>query len=167
MDSETIKRMIADLEILGALQTGPHPGSHQDNLMELGADFLLASSPRQPVPGDLKAKVLERVDSTPARVTTDIEGRVTSINPAFSGMCGFSFAEIRGRKPGSLLQGEKTDPRSVEVIREAVRQRMPCVSEMINYHKDGSAYQVHIEIEPLRDETGEVVGFQATETKLV
>ncbi|MFZ4778770.1 MAG: PAS domain-containing protein [Terrimicrobiaceae bacterium] len=159
--------MIADLEILGALQTGPHPGERPEMLIELGADFLLASSPRLQVPRDLKSKVLARVESEPARVTTDIDGRVTSINPAFSGLCGFSFSEIRGRKPGSLLQGEQTDPGAVELIREAVRNRRPCVSEMINYHKDGSAYRVHIEIEPLRDEAGEVVGFQATETKLV
>ncbi len=166
MDGETIKRMISDLEILGALQAEPHPGSHANAMVELGADYLLASSPRQPVPADLKAKVLARVESEPARVTTDIDGRVTEINPAFSEMCGFSFPEIRGLKPGALLQGAKTDPKAVEVIREAVRNRYPCVSEMINYHKNGSAYRVHIEIEPLRDGAGEVVGFRATETKL-
>lgn len=166
MDGDTIKRMISDLEILGALQSEPHPGSRSHELMELGADYLLASSPRQPVPEGLKARILARVESEPARVTTDIDGRVTEINPAFSAMCGFSFPEIRGLKPGALLQGALTDPKAIEVIREAVRNRFPCVSEMINYHKNGSAYRVHIEIEPLRDEAGEVVGFQATETKL-
>jgi PAS domain-containing protein len=53
-------------------------------------------------------RVIGRIASEPARVRTDAHGHVTQINPAFSGLCGYTFEEIRGRKPGSLLQGLET-----------------------------------------------------------
>ncbi|MDX2081030.1 MAG: PAS domain-containing protein [Terrimicrobiaceae bacterium] len=153
--------MIADLEILGATES-----EKSGEVIELGADFLVASSPRQLSPAHLLQRVVERIDSEPARVRTDAEGHVVSINPAFSGLCGYSFPEIRGRKPGSLLQGPDTEPECVEVIREAVRTGSPCETEMFNYHKDGSRYRVKINIQPLYDEAGNLAGFEATERKL-
>jgi PAS domain S-box-containing protein len=134
--------------------------------VELGTDYLVACSPRLPAPESLKSKVLSRIESEPARVTTDAGGCITAINPAFSGLCGYSFDEIRGKKPGSFLQGEETDPKAVEWIRESVRNGKACVTEMINYHKNGARYLVRLEIEPLLDEAGKITGFHAIETKL-
>jgi PAS domain S-box-containing protein len=156
--------MIADLEALGALDsTGP---SDSRQAVELGADYLLASSPRMRPPDSLERAVYERIASEPPRVTTDAEGRVTEINPAFTALCGHSFAEINGRKPGSLLQGPDTDPSSVETIRQAVKNGTGCLTELVNYHKDGSRYVVRVEVSPVRDESGRLTGFRAMETKI-
>ena len=70
--------------------------------------------------------VLGRISAEPARVRTDAEGRITEINPAFSSLCGYQFEEIRGRKPGSLLQGPATTPESILALREAIRDRKKC-----------------------------------------
>lgn len=151
MDHANLKKMIADLENLGTPDSaGPVPNPQ----------------PLPSAPESLKERVLARIDSEPAKVTTDREGRVTSINPAFSGLCGFSFGEICGKKPGSLLQGEDTDPEAVSTIRRAVRDGVGCTTEMVNYHKDGSRYRVRIWVEPIHDSAGELAGFQAVETKL-
>lgn len=169
MDHDTFSRMISDLQNLGALDDFPAHAPDQlpdSTLVELGADYLIASSPRRIPPASVRLRVLSRISSEPARVTTDPEGRITAINPAFSGLCGFAFSEVCGKKPGSFLQGEATDPAAVDVIRQAVRSGSPCVSELVNYHKDGTAYRVRIEIEPLRDPAGTLTGFRATETKL-
>ncbi len=164
MDLHLIDKMIADLESIGALDTSGHISPEE--VMELGADYIIASSPRMKPPGTLEKRVLARIHDQPARVTTDSSGRILEINPAFSGLCGFSFAEVAGRKPGSFLQGPETDPAAVEVIREAVNRGAGCVTTLVNYHKDGSRYLVRIEIEPLRDDEGRLLGFRATETKI-
>lgn len=110
--------------------------------------------------------VLERIDAEPARVVTDPDGCVLTINPAFSMLCGYSFGEIVGRKPGSLLQGPETTAESIEVLRQGIRSRLACQVEMVNYHKDKTPYNVRIELEPLSDSLGNHIGFQATERKL-
>lgn len=164
MDQQTKIQMISDLENLGAW-SGDEP-ERIPTVVELGADYLLASSPRRTAPAALHDRLAARIDQEPAHVSTDPEGRITAINPAFSGLCGFSFAEIRGKKPGTFLQGPETDPSAVDTIRQAVRNQEPCIVELVNYHKDGSRYWVRIEVQPVRDAVGRLTGFAATETQL-
>lgn len=110
--------------------------------------------------------LLEQIEAEPARVVADVQGRVVRINPAFSKLCGFTFGEIAFKKPGALLQGVETTPESIEALREAIRLRKACRVEMVNYHKDKTAYNVLIDLEPLSDDAGNHIGFQATERKL-
>jgi len=110
--------------------------------------------------------VLGRISAEPARVRTDAEGRITEINPAFSGLCGYQFEEIRGRKPGSLLQGASTTPESILELREAIRDRKKCCVEMLNYHKNQTTYRVQIDLSPQFNILGELEGFEAVEHKL-
>lgn len=117
------------------------------------------------LPPDYRKNLLARLETEPARVETDREGRILSINPAFTVLCGYSFAEIVGKKPGHFLQGEDTDPKAVAILREAVKIAQPAEVEIINYHKDGSPYRVAITMEPIMDETGTVTGFRATAEK--
>jgi PAS domain S-box-containing protein len=121
---------------------------------------------RTPPPVHLKEKILQRIAAEPARVETDAGGGIVAINPAFTALCGYTFAEIVGRKPGSFLQGEKTEPDAVRILREGVRHGHPCEVEMFNYHKDGSIYRVHIRMDPLRDDAGAVTGFLAVEREI-
>lgn len=114
---------------------------------------------------DLKFRVLDEIDAIPARVTTDSEGRITGMNPAFTTLCGYRFPEVVGRKPGHFLQGPLSDPAAVRGLRNAVSQGIPWTTELVNYHKDGSPYWVKISIEPLRDEVGSLTGFLAEERK--
>ena len=110
--------------------------------------------------------VLGRISAEPARVRTDAEGRITEINPAFSGLCGYQFEEIRGRKPGALLQGPETTTESVLALRNAIRSRQGCSVEMVNYHKNQTTYRVQIDLSPQFNILGELEGFEAVEHKL-
>ena len=110
--------------------------------------------------------VLGRISEEPARVRTDAQGHVIQINPAFSGLCGYTFDEIRGRKPGSLLQGPETTTESVLALRNAIRSRQGCSVEMVNYHKNQTTYRVQIELAPQFNLLGELEGFEAVERKL-
>jgi PAS domain S-box-containing protein len=127
-------------------------------------DAFLSKS--EPMEDRILHNTLTRIDAEPARVRTDAQGRVTAINPAFSALCGFRFEEIQGLKPGSLLQGRDTTTESILVIREAIRECVPCSLEMVNYHKDKSPYRVNIQITPLFKGNGELEGFEAIERKL-
>lgn len=96
-------------------------------------------------------------------VLTDPEGRVTWINSAFTRLCGYTLPELRGRKPGHLLQGPATDPVAVAKLRSALHQHRAASVELVNYRKNGEPYAVWISLNPLHDRTGQLVGFMAIE----
>ena len=112
------------------------------------------------------SKVLMRIEAEPARVFTDEKGHVIAINPAFSNLCGYTFDEVRGKKPGSFLQGPATTPESLVPLRVAIQTGTSCVTEVLNYHKDQSIYRVQIELHPWKDDTSSLKGFMAIERKL-
>lgn len=140
--------MIADLENLGGSAPDDKP--------------LVHCLP----PNSIRKKVLAQIDAAVPRVRTDPSGNVVEINPAFSGLCGFSFSEIKGRKPGSLLQGKDSEASSIAILRDAIKNGTACEAELFNYHKNGTRYRVRIQVVPLRDESGQLSGFEATEMKL-
>lgn len=99
-----------------------------------------------------------------AVVITDREGRVEWVNEGFVRITGYTLEEVRGKTPGSLLQGPASQPEEVAKMRSAVRAGRSVTAELINYHKDGNAYWVRIEIEPLLDDAGRLTGFMAIES---
>jgi len=136
-----------------------------DRNHEEGLSRLIGDLETHLPPAHLKQAVLSRIEMEPARVETNREGAIISVNPAFTGLCGYEFSEIKGRKPGSFLQGKKTDPKTTAILRETVKTGKSCRVEIVNYHKDGSPYLVHIAVEPIHH-NGEIIGFRAEETKL-
>ena len=99
-------------------------------------------------------------------VICDPEGRVEWVNAAFERMTGFSNAEQKGQKPGTLLQGADTDPTTVQKLRTAVHRGESCNVEILNYSKAGRAYWVIIDIQPVRDVDGRLINFIAVETDI-
>ena len=145
-ESTALQQMIADLTDIPA-----HGVSN--NLSETRVNSILEN-------------LMGRIDSEPARVCTDPQGKITSINPAFSQLCGHSFEDLKGRKPGSMLQGHESSKESIQALRNAIREHQPCVTELVNYHKDHSAYRVRIDMRPVFSENGKLTGYEAEERKL-
>jgi diguanylate cyclase (GGDEF)-like protein/PAS domain S-box-containing protein len=100
-----------------------------------------------------------------AVVVADAEGRVEWVNGGFTRLTGYSIEEMRGRKPGAMLQGPATDPATVRHIGQCLA-RGEGVSgvEILNYRKDGQPYWVLLEVQPVRDATGRVLRFVSTES---
>jgi PAS domain S-box-containing protein len=142
----------------------PTDQSGLDHLIE-DLSIFATDDVKQP-PKAVFNNLIRRVSSEPARVETDLEGRILAINPAFSALCGYSFPEIAGRKPGSFLQGAETESDAVMALRSAIAAREAVEVHLTNYHKDGSPYHVAISITPRANEEGDVIGFQAIERKL-
>lgn len=128
--------------------------------------------PTVAAPAGLMSRILGTLDTQPvppppeAVVVTDPAGLIEWVNPAFTAMCGYTLGELRGRKPGALLQGTRTDPAAVDRIRQSVRERRACHETLINYHKDGSPYSVDIQIAPVLDDDQGPLWFVARERKL-
>ena len=112
----------------------------------------------------------EREQQSPAAhegfVITGLDGLVQWVNPAFTEMCGYILDELRGRKLGPILQGEKTDNVVAERMRQAVHEHRPCLERILNYHKDGSPYWVEIAITPIVDDAGQPRWLVAREREL-
>lgn len=60
-----------------------------------------------------------------AVIITDLKGRIQWVNSGFTRITDFTLDDAIGKKPGELLQFEKTDPRTVELLRQAIRTRQP------------------------------------------
>lgn len=101
-----------------------------------------------------------------AVVITDKDGVIKWVNKAFTHISGYTFQEAKGQKPGKLLQGPHTDPETIEFMSNCLRNGEAFQAELINYHKDGSEYWLSIEIQPVRNDNGEITEFIAVETDI-
>ena len=73
-----------------------------------------------------------------------------------------SPATARSRSSGgpcSILQGADTDPRPVEVLRQAVADDGEACVTLLNYRKDGTPFWNEVAIAPQRDDRGRVVRY--------
>lgn len=90
------------------------------------------------------------------------------INEGFERLTGYSREDALG-KNCRFLQGEKTDEKAVEEIRQAIRKGESCTVELLNYKKDGSPFWNRLSITPLINSDKEVthyVGIQSDITEL-
>jgi PAS domain S-box-containing protein len=146
---------------------------HVAELQEVSARVAMAGvSTRVAPPANLKERLLQSVAlrrrpvAAEALVVADSRGCIEWVNTGFTALCGYELDELRGRRPGEILQGEATDQAGVERIRRALRTCRPCREILVNYHKDGSPYHVDLQISPVLDDEGAPLWFVATERKL-
>jgi PAS domain S-box-containing protein len=108
------------------------------------------------------ALVAARTDN--AVIVTDAQGRIEWVNEGFTRMTGWQLAEVQGRKPGSFLQGPGTSAATVRMISSSLRTNTGVKTEILNYHRSGRSYWSALEIQPIRNEDGEVVNYMALES---
>jgi PAS domain S-box-containing protein len=82
-------------------------------------------------------------------VYADERGLVRWVNPAFSILCGHTPEELQGRTAGRMLRGPDSCPKAMERLRHAVQAHEPVLQQIVNYHKDGTAYLVEIDLRPV------------------
>jgi len=92
-------------------------------------------------------------------VITDADGFIDWVNPAFEQRTGYTLDEVRGRTPGSFLQGPETDTESIDRIRQAILQRVPVREELVNYTKSGEKYWISLNLTPVLDSNGRLERF--------
>ena len=90
------------------------------------------------------------------------------VNDGFVRLTGYTKEEILGQNC-RFLQGEGTNPQSIDQIRQAVRKQHELVVELLNYRKDGAPFWNRLSITPLKDNSGKTthyVGVQSDITEL-
>jgi PAS domain S-box-containing protein len=105
-------------------------------------------------------------NTTNAVIVTGADGRTEWINAYGEKITGYSLDDLRGRKPGELLQCEETDPETVALVGRKLAAAEPVSVEILNRNKAGRRYWVEMEILPLRDDDGALSGFVAIETDI-
>ncbi|GAA5116609.1 response regulator [Luteolibacter yonseiensis] len=108
------------------------------------------------------ALVAKRMDN--AVVITNAAGRVEWVNEGFTKISGYTREDMLGKTPGSVLQGATASLTPARAyMRECVKAGKGFETETLNYSKEGRAYIVHIECQPLFDKSGKLTGFMAIE----
>ncbi|MFY8021710.1 MAG: PAS domain S-box protein [Bacteroidia bacterium] len=145
-------------------------------MLENGKPFQFISirfdiTARKKIEEEIKTLALVAQKTQNAVIISDSEGKAIWANEGFTAITEFTVEEIVGLKPGELLQGPKTNPETRKQISNALKEKKPCNTEILNYTKSGNEYWISINITPLFEEDKHI-GFIAieadiTERKLV
>jgi PAS domain S-box-containing protein len=87
-----------------------------------------------------------------------VDGRIISVNKAYSAITGYNSTEIIGRTC-KFMQGPLTDPQTVAAIRLAGETVTDFSGEILNYRKDGTPFWNDLMISPVRDQQGRLTHF--------
>jgi PAS domain S-box-containing protein len=98
-------------------------------------------------------------------VMTDTQGNITWVNQGFTRISGYKLDEVKGCKPGSILQGKNTNPQTIRDVSAALKNKKTFNAEILNYHKNGTPYWLRINIQPLHEQN-QFVGFMAIQTDI-
>ncbi|NDW13925.1 PAS domain S-box protein [Alteromonas genovensis] len=135
------------------------------------ADRTLYTAFVRDVTEEVEQRELQRMLSLVANETdnaviiSNADGLIEYVNNGFYRLTGWSLDEVKGKKPGSFLQGEETDHRTVDVIRQKLKNREAFYDEILNYRKDGSPYWTSLSINPVFNE-GQLVNFIAVQADI-
>ncbi|PZA22218.1 histidine kinase [Modestobacter versicolor] len=108
-----------------------------------------------------------------AVVATDIAFTITDprqeddplvwVNPSFTRITGYPYEESVGRNC-RFLQGPATEQKAVADLRQALQDRRPVTTTLLNYRKDGTAFWNQLSVTPVFDGAGELVSFVGVQT---
>lgn len=99
-------------------------------------------------------------------IITNANREIVWVNEAFEKRSGYALDEVVGRRPGEVLQGDLSDPRTVEAMRTAFSRRSAIQCEILNYDRSGQPYWVDMDIHPTWDTSGELSGYMAVQTDI-
>jgi len=163
-------------ELVAMLGIANRPGGYAQDMVDFLQPLLVAMGQlveadriqQQHREDQIELARLSRVasESTNGVVITDADGRVEWINEGFTRITGYTLDEMRGQRPGTLLQGAATDPATVARMHDALVRHEPFEVDVVNYTKAGQAYWIRISCNPLRDAGGALQGFMAIQSDI-
>lgn len=80
------------------------------------------------------------------------------VNEGFVRLTGYSAEEVIGQSC-RFLQGDGSNPDTVQIIRDALNGEYECSVEIQNFRKDGTPFWNRLSITPVRDPEGTVTHF--------
>jgi len=93
-------------------------------------------------------------------VITDNQARIEYVNPKFTEVTGFTFAEVIGKTPGILKSG-KVPPEEYEKLWETISRGEEWRGEFLNKKKSGELFYESAYISAVKDFDGNITNFIA------
>lgn len=118
---------------------------------------LLITSARLEEERSLLLRVAEQ--TTEGILIADVNRNAVWCNPAMEHLTGYTVQELKGRKPGTLLQGPRTDPATRALLRDKLNEGEPVSVRILNYHRSGAWYWNWLRIAPMVDDAGTLTGY--------
>lgn len=81
--------------------------------------------------------------------------RIIYVNEGFEKITGYNREEVLGKSP-RILQGKKTDQRTLERLRDKLENGQSFFGRLVNYRKDGSEFVNQFDVHPLKDKEGNI-----------
>lgn len=86
-------------------------------------------------------------------------------NPAYKGMTGYDPEEAIGQSP-RMLQGPRTNKALLKKLKRSLEAGEHAQATVVNYRKNGEAYNCNIAAWPIVNEQGDITNFIALEREL-
>ncbi len=99
-------------------------------------------------------------------IIADAGGFIEYVNSGFERLTGYALEEVKGKKPGWVLQGKHTNPETVKRIREKLNLREPFYEEILNYNREGKPYWISLAINPVFDQQGQLKQFVSVQANI-
>ncbi len=101
----------------------------------------------------LKLAALVYQNSSEAMVVTDADNHILTVNPAFTGMTGYTLEDVQGKTPKILASGEH-DSEFYQAMWQAIDATGSWRGEIKNRRKSGELYIVELTINTIFDSQG-------------
>jgi len=108
---------------------------------------------------------LARLTTNPV-VVTDVNRRITWVNPAFENLTGWSQAELVGRKDTEILRAQSSGGQSFGLLDDAFAQKSHVRKELPYLARSGEIYWASSDIQPLFDTEGVLEGYLTVQTDI-
>jgi len=104
-------------------------------------------------------RLAQLVDSATELISTgDPGGRITFMNQAFLRAIGWSEAEILGKHFRDVVLSKNNPPELRDEIQTAIIEKGGWKGECLHCRRDGSDFPVYLNVGPLKDSVGRVIG---------
>ena len=106
--------------------------------------------------------VASRTDN--AVVITKADGTVEWVNESFTRLSELSLPEVTGKPFVDLISSPDTNPHAVARISTAIARIETITTDVLHHTRSGRHYYVHLEVQPLLNNLGQVENFIIIET---
>ena len=100
------------------------------------------------------------VEGRPVISKTDLNGKITFVNSAFTKLAGYSKDELKG-KPHNIVRHPDMPSTIFKQMWETIQRNESWRGFIKNLRKDGKYYWVEAFIEPIIDENGKKIGYMS------
>ena len=133
-----------------------YPDGHRKAMVIIGHDI----TARKKNEANIR-KLSQAVEQSPVTIIiTDIDGNIEFVNPAFTKLTGYTFAEALGKNP-NILKSDRNTPETYTQLWQTISQGKVWEGEFFNKKKNGEEFTEHAIISPIFNEYGKITHYMA------